>query len=275
MINSYRKKFIFTTMISLFVIIAIMIGLTNIINYIKTCKDSDLTIETIVNKGGVFGPPGEMMPDGGMPHGFDREEAFRTRYFYVTFDENNNVVESNTDSINLNYEQAVEMAKTVLNKNSSKGFYDQYRFNIIEQNNGTQVFLLDCAKERMSNNAFLVTSLIISLVAYAVVFILMVIVSKIVVSKISARLIKRHKKELSLTNSENIDCFLMYDADVQSVVDNLLTCEEKLLLSRPCIEVWFLAHSKKVPAKDFLAKNVLICLRKRVHGLIIKKGNFL
>ena len=98
------------------------------------------------------------------------------------------------------------------------------------------------------------------------------IVSKIVGSKISARLIKRHKKELSLTNSENIDCFLMYDADVQSVVDNLLTCEEKLLLSRPCIEVWFLAHSKKVPAKDISSEECVNMLKKDNPWTDYKKG---
>ncbi|MBR5645899.1 MAG: RloB domain-containing protein [Treponema sp.] len=98
------------------------------------------------------------------------------------------------------------------------------------------------------------------------------IVSKIVGSKISARLIKRHKKELSLTNSENIDCFLMYDADVQSVVENLLTCEEKLLLSRPCIEVWFLAHSKKVPAKDFSSEECVNMLKKESTWTDYKKG---
>ena len=98
------------------------------------------------------------------------------------------------------------------------------------------------------------------------------IVSKIVGSKISTRLIKRHKKELSLTNSENIDCFLMYDADVQSVVDNLLTCEEKLLLSRPCIEVWFLAHSKKVPAKDFSSEECVNMLKKESSWTDYKKG---
>ena len=93
------------------------------------------------------------------------------------------------------------------------------------------------------------------------------IVSKIVGSKISARLIKRHKKELSLTNSENIDCFLMYDADVQSVVDNLLSCEEKLLLSHPCIEVWFLAHSKKIPAKEFSSEECVTMLKKEKFSL--------
>ncbi len=98
------------------------------------------------------------------------------------------------------------------------------------------------------------------------------IVSKIVGSKISARLIKRHKKELALSNSESIDCFLMYDADVQSVVDNLLSCEEKLLLSRPCIEVWFLAHSQKVPAKDISSDECVNMLKKENPWKDYKKG---
>ncbi len=98
------------------------------------------------------------------------------------------------------------------------------------------------------------------------------IVSKIVGGKINSRLIVRHKKELALTNSEKIDCFLMYDADVQSVVDNLLDCKEKLLLSRPCIEVWFLAHSQKVPAKDISSEECVAALKKVTPWKEYKKG---
>lgn len=98
------------------------------------------------------------------------------------------------------------------------------------------------------------------------------IVSKIVGSKINTRLIRQYKKELALTNSENINCFLMYDADVQSVVDNLKTCEEKLLLSRPCIEVWFLAHSQKVPAKNISSEECVNLLKKEIPWKEYKKG---
>ena len=98
------------------------------------------------------------------------------------------------------------------------------------------------------------------------------IVSKIVGSKINTRLIKRYKKELVLTNSETISCFLMYDADVQSVVDNLVACEEKLLLSKPCIEVWFLAHSQKVPAKEFSSDECITMLKKEITWKDYKKG---
>ena len=180
MINKYRKKFIIVAMISLFVVIAIMIGLTNIINYVKTCKDSDETIQTIVNKEGPFGPPlGGIPPMDGSFR--DREEAFRTRYFSVIYNIDGEEVASNIENINLTSAQASEIAKEVYEKNTSKGFYQQYRFNIIERDGGTMVFLLDCTKERMANNAFLITSLLISLGAYLGVFILLVIVSKIVV----------------------------------------------------------------------------------------------
>lgn len=98
------------------------------------------------------------------------------------------------------------------------------------------------------------------------------IVSKIVGSKINTRLIRRYKKELALTNSETINCFLMYDADVQAVVDNLMSCEEKLLLSRPCIEVWFLAHSQKVPVKDISSEECVNLLKKEFPWKEYKKG---
>ena len=51
------------------------------------------------------------------------------------------------------------------------------------------------------------------------------IVSKVVGQQISQKLINRHKKELKISGSENIDFFLMYDADVRSVVQNILQCK--------------------------------------------------
>ena len=183
MINKYRKKFIIATMVSLFVIIALMIGLTNIINYVKTCKDSDATIRLIENKEGVFGPGEGLPPQEDGFHGpeFDREELFRTRYFTVTFNDNGEVVSSSVENINLTVAEAIDYAKEVYNKNQEKGFYKQYRFNVSKNGEGTQVFMLDRAKEKMANNTFLLTSVIISMAAYLVVSILMVIVSKIVV----------------------------------------------------------------------------------------------
>lgn len=86
------------------------------------------------------------------------------------------------------------------------------------------------------------------------------IVSKVVGQKINERLVTRIQNELKLNASERIDCFLMYDADVPAVVSNIQSCKNATaLLSRPCLEVWFLAHSESVPRTDFSSVD---CLRK-------------
>lgn len=98
------------------------------------------------------------------------------------------------------------------------------------------------------------------------------IVSKIVGQQINQKLINRHKKELKISSKENIDGFLMYDADVQSVVENISQCDAKAVLSRPCIEVWFLAHSEKIAGSDFSSDDCLRRLEKIGVWKNYKKG---
>lgn len=75
------------------------------------------------------------------------------------------------------------------------------------------------------------------------------IVPKIIGSNISQRLINQYKKELS-TNPSEIKTFLMYDGDVSEVLKSLKKCDGIMLVSKPCLEIWFMAHYKKVPETD-------------------------
>ncbi len=99
------------------------------------------------------------------------------------------------------------------------------------------------------------------------------IVSRIVGQQINQKLINRHKKELKISNTENIDCFLIYDADIKSVVDNIINCDAKAILSRPCLEVWFLAHSEKIPDTDISGSDCLHRMEKLSVWKDYKKGN--
>lgn len=98
------------------------------------------------------------------------------------------------------------------------------------------------------------------------------IVSKIVGQKIHKALIARHKKELKISDSEHITCFLMYDADVPQVTQNIIACGETALLSRPCIEAWFLAHAETVSATDISGETCLRQLEKHGVWKNYKKG---
>lgn len=84
------------------------------------------------------------------------------------------------------------------------------------------------------------------------------IVSKVVGQKINQRLVSRIQNEMKLNASERVSCFLMYDADVPAVVQNIRSCKNAAaLLSRPCLEAWFLAHSEPVPATDISTTDCL------------------
>ena len=85
------------------------------------------------------------------------------------------------------------------------------------------------------------------------------VVSKVVGQKINSRLVERYKKELQIRRSEQIDCFLIYDADVPEIIGKTAACNATVILSRPCLEVWFLAHTEKVPAADLSSAE---CLRR-------------
>ena len=84
------------------------------------------------------------------------------------------------------------------------------------------------------------------------------IVPKIVGSKISQKIINRYKKQLA-SSEDSVKTFMMYDGDLPEVVENLKQCNGVLLLSKPCIEIWFIAHYKK-PAESELSSDS--CLKQ-------------
>lgn len=84
------------------------------------------------------------------------------------------------------------------------------------------------------------------------------IVSRIVGDRITQSLIIRHQRNLSgPINPANT--FAMYDGDIPEVVNNLKICECVVLLSKPCIEVWFISHFKK-PLQSPMSSNE--CVRQ-------------
>ena len=98
------------------------------------------------------------------------------------------------------------------------------------------------------------------------------VVSKVVGQKIDHRLVERHKKELQIRRSKQIDCFLVYDADVPEITGKTAACGATAVFSRPCLEVWFLAHTEKVPATDFSSDECLRRLTKTKDWKEYRKG---
>ena len=56
--------------------------------------------------------------------------------------------------------------------------------------------------------------------------------------------IRKQKEKIRVKPNEIVETFLMYDLDVEEVNKKLLECDAIPLFSNPCVELWFLLHSK-------------------------------
>lgn len=78
--------------------------------------------------------------------------------------------------------------------------------------------------------------------------------SKIAGNKINERLINQFTRELNI-NKEDCITVYVYDADVSELVEKLKTLKGLLILSNPCIELWYLLHFKNL-TRQIVSKEV-------------------
>lgn len=186
MIKSLRKKFICVAMCSTFVVLAAVMGIVNITNYIKMTDRADkLTALLGENDGKWFGHSSssefEKHPKGPRQNGFSPETPYETRFFTVTLDEEGSVQSTDTDKIAaIHEEDAKELAKAIFETQSEKGFQDVYRYRRIDTDGGSIMIFLDCRQELTAFRTLMFTSAAVSVLGLLAVFILVLIFSKLV-----------------------------------------------------------------------------------------------
>ena len=230
MIKTLRRKFILITMISVLVVLTVLIGSIDVLNYYNVreniasqmsmlkSNDGDLanmrrqhmqfnneTKDTMPNsenknsnetgndvteeektsfeekpmEGEGAGPQGDGF--GGM----NPETPFSVRYFTVTISSTGEVKETNTNDIaTVSQDEAEDLAVELYKANDSKGFYEDYAYEtiVVEGESGEEdvmYIFLNCSEVLSSFRSFRNTSLIISLIGLALVFVLVVLLSKI------------------------------------------------------------------------------------------------
>ena len=222
MIRRLQKKFILLTMTAVLAVLGVIIAGINIVNYRSVVEEQDEILEILAENGGTFpglgGGPGrpddsgmhqwdpdddlrpedddeeELPEDGIRPddpfarRGFSQELAYESRFFSVVLDEETGaVVSAETGSIaRIGADEAEELAREVLASGEEKGFRDEYRFRADDCGEGrVRIVFLDSGRMLDSFRDFLLTSVLISLIGFAVVLVIVVILSNRIIRPIS------------------------------------------------------------------------------------------
>lgn len=202
MIRKLRKKFIAAAIVAVFLVLFLLIGLINVLNYRSLVSEADATLRILAENRGSFprqmfrekDRPSDMQfpPNEGNNGPFDArrggfgELAYQSRYYSVWFAEDGAVSRINLDNLaSLTEEEAAALAESVYVSGREKGFADEYRFSRTAGDGESMLLFLNCERELSTFRSFLYASVGISLAGTLAVFLLLLLFSGRIVRPIA------------------------------------------------------------------------------------------
>ena len=108
MIKRLRRRFIALSMASLLVVLVLIIGSIDIVNYRHVTQEADSTLAVLAENGGAFPMPAERRMDGGPGTGLSPEAPYESRFFSVLLTAGGDVLSVDTGRI-----AAVDMSAAI------------------------------------------------------------------------------------------------------------------------------------------------------------------
>ena len=203
MIRRLRKKFIVAAIIAVFLVLFVLIGAINVLNYRSLVFDADGTLQILAENRGFF--PRQMfreqdrpsdtqpLPPGAERDGpFDErrggsgELAYQSRYFTAWFAGDGGLSRLDLEYLaSLTEEEAAALAENVYAAGREKGFADGYRYCRTSCDGETMLLFLNCERELATFRGFLYASVGISLAGTLAVLLLLLLLSGRIVRPIA------------------------------------------------------------------------------------------
>ena len=218
MIKKLRKKLVAVAMLSLFIVLFIIIGTVNVLNYTRMVDDADRTLNILKENNGSFPRPDMSHGHGGeMFKGMSPEAPYESRYFSVMMDSNGNVSTIDTGKIaGTDTDEAAEYAVKALASGKTEGFMGQYRFTLKEADSGSLIIFLYCGRGLSNFYSVLFISTAISIAGMLAVFLLLVFFSGRIVKPVSESYDKQ-KRFITDAGHELKTPLTIIDADAELV----------------------------------------------------------
>lgn len=247
MIKKLRIKFIASSMASLFIVLCVILGAVNILNYREIVADADFTLSLLAKNNGVFDKDFDIDDfddylDDDFDNDFDDlddddfeiesknplpnkdkkrkpqispELPYESRYFSVSLNNNSNVISANTGRIAaVNTATAVEYAQAVQKSGKERGFIKNYRYKADYSDDETRIVFLDCGRNLDTFRTFALTCIIVSAISLAAVLLLMIFLSGRIVKPFSENY-EKQKRFITDAGHELKTPLTIIDADAE------------------------------------------------------------
>lgn len=182
MIKKLRRKFVAIAMSSLLIILLIIIGIINGINFYQIDDRANHLLQILSENDGVIPrteprkfPPSEF----GWGRQMTAETPFETRYFWAKADADGEIYQTDTSHIAaITEEQALEFSRQVLEKGARMGYMRLYKYQVTQQGGGTFIVFIDRSSQLQGGLSFLLISCFVGLAALLIMFLFVSIFSK-------------------------------------------------------------------------------------------------
>ena len=175
-------------MLSLLIVLAIIIGGVNIVNYLGIVDDADSVLTLLSQSGGNFPEkPSDVKWQETGPRFQSMELIFEVRFFSAQLDAEGNVISTDIAKIAaVDEEQVSAYAQSVYQKRRDRGFINAYRYLLYDEGDVHRVIFLDCGRMLAGFEAVLFTSTGISIVGFMAVFLLILLSSGRIIRPVCA-----------------------------------------------------------------------------------------
>lgn len=219
MIKKLRRRFIIIAMLSVFLVLFTTMAVINASNYVIVENNASLVLKEIQRESGSENGPAR---PGEKPRENVSIELRQEHYFYVSFNTDSSIVETNNRQMFIySLEECNDLATKVYKGELTGGKYGNLRYSKESNSKGlTVVSFLDIKERLDSASNFLLVSSLTSLGAYAVLFVLIFFSSRII-TKPSEEAYKKQKRFITNASHELKTPLTVISADVDLIeMDN-------------------------------------------------------
>lgn len=199
MIKVLQRKFVFTAMIAVSILLLILLGTINIVNIVMIRTETNKTLAIISEADGSFDhiqpPPNSTLPSDFRTEPKDERDKFlSSNFFIVKLNENGQVFFTDVSRTSLVDEtSAEELALSVLDEGTSSGKTGKYRYQISNSRMGneTVIVFLDTSEEIFSYVRVLFLSCGIGIICWILMLFMIIFLSKKAIRPIAENIEKQ------------------------------------------------------------------------------------